>query len=152
MICVFKPIGFSLWFFLETLHHSEWGKWMSDSKNKTNATKCSPHDLNAIFQVFWSQLIRKDHILSHYSLKFIKKAMTDSLMNHSNELNLFNESIDPVYKTSLNCVLTYMTDPVLKLNSVAASKIEYLSKYFFWIIPLQLLKLSYRPILHCKTW
>lgn len=57
--------------------------------------------------------------------------MTDSLMNHSNELNLFNESIDPVYKTSLNCVLTYMTDPVLKLNSVAASKIEYLSKYFF---------------------
>lgn len=51
-----------------------------------------------------------------------QEAMSDSLMNHSYELNLFNESIDPVYKTSLNYVLTW-TDPVLKLNSVAASKI-----------------------------
>lgn len=42
--------------------------------------------------------------------------MSDLQTNHSFQLDLHNESIDPIHKTNLNGLLPSQTDPVLEFS------------------------------------
>jgi len=91
-------ISFFAWFLI---------KWKARAFKMTKKKTLQEHQLvHYVFQVFWScmidlceKYIKTDILSSHFACS---TQVGDLWTNHSFEFNIFNESIDPMYKTSQN--------------------------------------------------